>query len=297
MTQTNDLILITGATGNIGTLVCQNLVKAGLKVRAAYNSPHSKAKALSLGVTEAVHLDITDPASLDAAFSGVTKAFILVPMHPNMLELGYNMIAAAKRANVQHVVRISGMGVSPDSPILLGQWHGKTDVRLIDSGIGYTIVRPNSFMQNFIAYGGEVIKTQNAIYLPLGDCKVSWVDVRDVAAAASKLLSDSDHIDEIYTLTGSEALSTDSIAAIFTKQLGRSITYHDVPETVATKALLDGGMDATMAQALAELHATFTAGYGGDIPSDLEKILGRSPISFDQFVADHKNSLSNLIKN
>lgn len=289
--QSNDLVLITGATGNIGTLVCQSLVKAGMHVRAAYNSPRGKEKALSLGVAETVQLDITDAASLDAAFDGVTKAFILVPMRPDMVELGNGMIDAAQRANVQHVVRISGMGAFPDAPILLGRWHGNMDAHLHASGLNFTIIQPNSFMQNFITYGVEVLKTQNAIYLPLGDSKVSWGDVRDVASVVTHALSNAEHIGKTYVITGAEALTTESIATIFSKHCDRTITYHDVPEVVATQALLSGGMDATMAQALEELHAIFKAGYGAEVSPDVEKVLGRPPISFDQFVFDHKHLL------
>jgi len=278
-----DLILLTGATGNIGTLVCQSLIKDGVTIRAAYNNKRSEAKALSLGAAEIVQLDVSDRASLDRAFDGVTKALIVVPMRPDMLEIGCGMVDAAKQAGVEHVVRISGMGSAPDAAILLGRWHGQIDVHLKASGLSYTLIQPNSFMQNFITYG--VLKSQHRIYLPLGDSKVSWVDVRDVAAVAAKALMGSEHRGKSYVLTGAEALSTEAIAAIFSPHFGRKVTYVDVPEAAATQALLGSGMDAIMAQALEELHAIFKAGYGAEISPDIENVLGRPPLSFDQFAA------------
>ncbi|MDB9513814.1 SDR family oxidoreductase [Kamptonema animale CS-326] len=287
MTQNNDLILVTGATGTVGTNVCENLVKAGVAVRAAYNSPKGKEKLEKLGVAETIQLDIADRASLDAAFSGVTKAFILVPVHPNMLELGCQTIDAAKRANIEYIVRSSGMGAAPDATILLN-WHAQTDDYLKESGIPYTLIRPNSFMQNFITFNGYEIKTQNSIYLPLGNGKVSWIDVRDIATFAAQCFIESGHIGKTYTLTGPEALSIEECATLLSAGIGRVITYYDIPEETARAGMLGVGMPEISADAILGLYASYKAGSASEVSPQFEEVTGQKLISFAQFVEDYK---------
>jgi len=287
MTQNNDLILVTGATGTVGASVCENLVKAGAAVRAAYNSPKGKEKLEKLGVAETVQLDIADTASLDAAFSGVTKAFVLVPVHPNMLELGCQTIDAAKRANIEYIVRSSGMGAAPDTTTLLN-WHAQTDEHLKESGIPYTLLRPNSFMQNFITFNSYEIKTQNAIYLPLGDSKVSWIDVRDIATLAAQCFIESEHIGKTYTLTGPEALSIEECATILSGGIGRTITYYDIPEEIARQGMLGVGMPEISADAILGLYASYKTGSASEVSPQFEEVTGHKLISFAQFVEDYK---------
>lgn len=288
MTQNNDLILVTGATGTVGTSVCENLVKAGAAVRAAYNSSKGKEKLEKLGVAETVQLDIADTASLDAAFSGVKKAFVLVPVHPNMLELGCQTIDAAKRANIEYIVRCSAMGAAPDATILLN-WHAQIDDYLKESGIPHTLIRPNSFMQNFITFNGYEIKTQNSIYLPLGDSKVSWIDVRDIATFTTQCFIESaGHIGKTYTLTGPEALSVEECATLLSAGIGRAITYYDISEETARAGMLGVGMPEISADAILGLYASYKTGSASEVSPKFEEVIGQKLISFAQFVEDYK---------
>ncbi len=184
-------ILVTGATGNVGGKVVKQLTAVGAKVRAAVQ-PTSKVDSIKATGAELVELDFNKPETLRAAFKGVDKVFLLTPFVPNMVELGTQAIEQAKRAGVKHIVRMSAMGADATPGIQLGRWHREVETRLEASAIPLTILRPNSFMQNYANMLGHSIKTQSAFYLPMGDGKVSIVDTRDIAAVAVEALTKTD---------------------------------------------------------------------------------------------------------
>lgn len=291
MNQNNELVLVVGATGTIGYEVCQSLNKAGIPFRATYHSESGKQKLDRLNLKEVMQLEMGDTSSLDAAFRGVKKAFLLVPDRPDMVELGYSLIDAAKRANVEYIVRSSAMGASEDTTLMYAQWHGKIDARLKETGIEYTLLLPSYFMQNYITFDREQIAVQNGIYLPFGDGKISYIDVRDIAAVATKcFLESSKHKGKSYTLTGREALSGAEQATIFSRHLDRQITYHDIPPEKEEEAMLAMGMPEILVTALSQLHSFCKANEFDEVSSDVETVLDRQPISFDRFVKDYKTS-------
>ena len=291
MSQNNELVLVVGATGTIGYEVCKSLNETGIPVRGTYHSEGGKQKLDRLNLAEVIHLNMEDKSSLDAAFRGVTKAFLLVPDRPDMVELGISLIDAAKKAKVEYVVRSSAMGASEDNTLMYAQWHGKIDARLKETGIEYTLLLPSYFMQNYITFDREQIAVQNGIYLPFGDGKVSCIDVRDIAAVAKKcFLESSKHIGKNYTLTSSEALSGAEQATIFSRHLDRQITYHNIPPEKEEKAMLAMGMPKILVKALSQLHSFCKANEFAEISPDVETVLDRQPISFDRFVEDYKTS-------
>ena len=289
MNQNKELVLVVGATGTIGYEVCQSLNEAGIPVRGTYHSENKKQKLDRLDLAEVIQLDMQDASSLDAAFDGIKKAFLLVPDRPDMVKLGYALIDAAKRANVEYVVRSSAMGASEDTALMYAQWHGKIDARLKDTGIEYTLLQPSYFMQNYITFDREQIAVQNGIYLPFGDGKVSCIDVRDIAAVASKcLIEPSKHTGKSYVLTGREALSRAEQASIFSRHLDRQIIYHDIPSEKEEEAMFAMGMPEILVKALSQLHSFCKANEFDEVSSDVEEVIGRKPISFSQFVEDNK---------
>ena len=163
-------ILVTGATGNVGSKVVERLSATGASVRASVQSS-SKADKLKNAGVEPVEFDFTNPETLRAAFDGVEKVFLLTPFVPNMVELGLRAIEAAKKAGVKYIVRMSAMGADAEPAIQLGKWHREVEKAVESSGIPYTILRPNSFMQNYSTALSGDIKAQSAFYLPVGDAK------------------------------------------------------------------------------------------------------------------------------
>lgn len=281
-----NIIFVSGATGNIGKEVVKQLIEKGIRVRAGVHSEQKAGILKKLGA-EVVLIDLNDIKSIQTALEGVGKAFSLIPLVPNLAELGANFIKAAKIAGVKYIVWSSGMGADSPQAITLGKWHRAAEKAVEASGISYTIVRPNSFMQNYVNFAGHTIKNQNAFYFPQGDGKISLIDVRDIAAVISILLTESGHEGKAYNLTGAEAISNHKIADILSEITGRTINYIDVPVEAARQSMKDMGMPEVIVEALLELSAIIKAGYTSEVSPAVEQITGKQPISFRQFAKDY----------
>lgn len=279
-------IFVSGATGNIGREVVKQLIEKGLYVRAGVHSEQKAGILKELGA-EVVPIDLNDVKNIQTMLEGVEKAFSLIPLLPNLAELGANFVKAAKITGVKYIVWSSGMGADSPQAITLGKWHREAEKAVEASGIPYTIVRPNSFMQNYVNFAGHTIKNQNAFYFPQGDGKISLIDVRDIAAVISILLTERGHEGKAYNLTGAEAISNYKIAEILSEITGRTINYIDVPVKAARQSMKDMGMPEVIVEALLELSAIIKAGYTSEVSPAVEQITGKQPILFRQFAKDH----------
>jgi uncharacterized protein YbjT (DUF2867 family) len=161
----------------------------------------------------------------------------------------------------------------------------------MNSGLSYTILRPNGFFQNIVAYNAPTIRTQGAFYAGMGNAKASFLDVRDVAAAAAKALaSPGDHSGKVYELMGPEALSNDEIAARISRIIGRDVKYIDIPDAAQRKAMLDAGMPEWQVSALLDLQAYYVMGKCAAVTDVLPNLLGRAPITVNEFLNENKES-------
>lgn len=282
-------IFISGATGNIGSPLVDALRKMGASVRAGAHSQKSRQALAAKGV-EVVDFDFQDKQSIVKALKGCKKAFSLSPIAPNMAEQGLNFIEAAKESGVEYVLRSSGMGADNPQAISLGRQHRKVELALESSGLAYSIIRPNSFMQNYINFTGETIRAGNAIYLPMGNGRISLIDARDVADAAAEILTNNTHAGKAYTLTGSEAISNQEIADLLTKATGRQIAYVDIPEQKAREAMLNIGMPEIITEWILELYAINKAGYTAALSTSFKDILGREARTFETFAHEYASS-------
>src|SRR5215831_659401 len=213
-------ILVTGATGTVGSEVVKQLtspssLSSGKRVRAAV---HSKNKAVILSenkTIEIISMDYNRPESFVNALNGMDKLFLLTLPSPNMSEITSSLIKEAKKKDIKHFVKLYVLDADAEPGIMIGRLHRQEEKIIEESGIPYTFLRSGAFMQNFINYFGETIKAQNAIYLPAGDGKVSFIDVRDIAAIATKILlanndgsrREQQHEYKKYNITGREAIS------------------------------------------------------------------------------------------
>src|SRR5215217_4525373 len=202
------MILVTGATGTIGGEVARQLIAAGVKPRLLVRDP-KKAREFE-GKAELVQGDLAKPESLDAAFKGMQKLF-LVSSGVDGRTLEKNAIAAARRASVQHVVKLSVIGAD-QSELTFSKWHAEVERALLDSGLKWTLLRPGSFMSNAL-FWLETIKSQGAFYDPQGEGKYSPIDPADIGAIAVKALTGPGHEGKAYTLTGPESLTLAQQAA------------------------------------------------------------------------------------
>jgi uncharacterized protein YbjT (DUF2867 family) len=279
----SNTILVTGATGNVGSQVVQQLIASGITPRVAVRSM-SKAESLKKAGAEPVEMDLERPETVQTALVGVDKVFLVSPFVPNMVELTATAIEAAKQASVQHIVKLSALA---QPGIALSTWHGEMEKAIASSGMAYTFLRPNGFMQNFVNTMAGTIKTDNAFYLDVGDGKVSFVDTRDIASVAVAALTTSGHEGQSYTITGSEALSHTQAAAILSQVLGRTINYVDAPEDAVRQGMQGAGMPDEIVNSLLELYTSYKAGLAAEISPVIEQVTGKKPISFEQFAQDY----------
>lgn len=278
-------ILVTGATGTTGAEVVRQLTAAGHTVRVLVHNAEA-AKKLPQKNVEIAKGDYDDAANLAQAFKGIESVYALTPVNPKQVVWMRDLIDAAKRAGVKRFVKQSGMTAGPDSPSALIRDHGQSDDYLRKSGLSYTILRPNSFMQNLF-WSIDSIKHQGAFYQPTGEAKQSVIDVADVAAVAVKALTEKGHENKIYALTGPESLTYHQMAEKIGRVIGKPVRYVPVPPEAAEKSMTDSGMPAWLAHNVAEFFGSVATGAYAGTTGDVERVLGRPPTTFDQFIARH----------
>jgi uncharacterized protein YbjT (DUF2867 family) len=267
------MILITGASGNAGGAVLKEVLKTNRPIKAMYRSPEDAAKASKdAGVVIA---DFADKPSLGRALEGVDAVYLVCSPVRELVELEGNMVDACREAGVRHVVLNSALGAG-DYPKSFPSWHRRVEDKLKASGLDYTILRPNSFMQNILTYYAASIRTQGAFYAAMGNARTSFIDVRDVAAVAARTLTSPGHSSNTYELSGPEAITYAEVAEKITRASGRTVQYVDIPAAEQKQAMLEQRMPDWLVTALLDLQAYYTGGKGGDIDDVVSTILGRA---------------------
>lgn len=274
-------ILVTGATGTIGSRVVKALRGApGVKVRAAVRSGERASELAGDNVTT-VDFDFDKAESIAKAVDGVDKVFLVTPFVENPLVLGERLVDAAKKAGVKHIVKLSAFGCEHEPGIQLGRMHRAIEKKIEASGVAWTFLRANNFFENFFNYYGP--DAQGNIYLPWGQASVSFIGAADIAAAAKVALTGAGHEGKAYTLTGPAPLSVAEAAKVIGEVSGRAITYVDVPEEAARKAMLDAHVPVWMTDGMLELHAIDKAGHAAVVTDDLAKLTGSKGKTFLEF--------------
>ena len=276
-------ILVAGATGNTGRALVRELKKTGVKVRAA---ARHRNRLLSLDASEIVEIDYTDPPSLARAFQGVTKAYMASPMSPDMEQVTEQVVGAALRAGTRHFVKLSGLGASYPDDLQLGRWHRAAERVVEDSGMAWTHLRPNSFMQNFINEHLGSMRSRGLFYHPVGTGRVSYIDAGDIAAVAARALTEPGHENRIYPLTGPEALDTHEVAGLFSKLAGREIRCVEVSIEASRDAMFGFGLPVTVVDAIAEWYRHMRENKLAEVSPAIQKITERPPHRFCDFVTE-----------
>jgi uncharacterized protein YbjT (DUF2867 family) len=276
-------LLFLGAPGLIGSYAIPTLLKAGITVQSG------SRRGLSVGGASGIAVDMRDPESLTRAMRNVRTVALVVSDVTDMESLGLNVVAAAKSANVDRLLWFSSFGAKLENKARFSCRHPVIDEAVRTSGIGHTILRPNFFMQDFAAFYGEAIRTTGTIFLPLGDARVSHLDLRDLAEASVAALTDDRHLGRTYDLSGPEALHTSEVAEEIGSAIGRTIQYQAIPVDAMQASLREVGMDPWFAAGLAELYGWIRdSGFGSEVTDSAEQLLGRKPIPFRQFVIDER---------
>jgi uncharacterized protein YbjT (DUF2867 family) len=280
------MILITGATGTVGRGVVGELQRLGAaRVRALVRDA-ARASFIRDAGFETVEGDFDKPETLGAALEGVETALLLTPPSPHTVEYQSAFVEASKRAAVRRVVKLSSIGADSSAPEGFVKWHGQTEELLKSSGLGWTILRPNFFMQNLLGQA-RTIATQGAIYQVGGDARASLIDARDIASVAARTLADEGHEGKTYTLTGPEAVSYADAAARLSDATGKGVSYVAITPEQFREGALAQGLPEWLVSALERLNELFASGEAAGVTDDVRRVGGREPTTFDEFARDH----------
>ena len=285
-------ILVTGATGNVGRELVRILAERGAAVIAGVTS-EDKAKALEAQGVAAEVFSFSDDESLKRIMEGKKRLFLLLPFKEGMKRWGLAALAAARAAGVEHVVRSSGLLADTEAHFQLGKVHGGIDDALEKSGLPFTILRPNVFMQNYVRAQSAEIREHSRFSLPEAEARVSRIDARDIAAcAAAVLLDPAEHTGRTYLLTGPEALSGEDVAAVLSEESGRTIAYRPLSEEQAREAWLAAGLPEWNVNMLLGLARQVREGVMALVTGAVKHLSGREPIPFRLFARDFRRSWS-----
>ena len=282
-------ILVTGATGTVGRQVVSRLAGKDVNVRAAvYNAAHADRVKYS-GVST-VKLDFERPKSYARALAGADKVFLITAPGPNMPDQTEQFAAEAKRAGVRHIVKLSAFKADTKSSYSLGRIHRQAEIAIENSGIPFTHLRPNIFMQNFVKRYGASIKAEGEIHQPLGEAPVAFFDARDVAATAISVLTGAGHKGQAYSLTGSRALTYYEAASILAAAIDKRIEYIDIPREAAVQIMKRQGASEWLTDMYTDLWYFSKAGGFSQVNFTFTEVTGYKPRSFETFAADYASS-------
>lgn len=276
-------ILVTGATGNVGREVVKELLNQA-DVRATMIHSERDSQQLPREV-EWVYFKFEDPDTYAAAFRGVRAMFLLrPPTLSNVKKYIAPAINAAKAAGVEQIVFLSIVGVEKNSLVP----HHKIEQSILASGLDWTFLRASFFMQNLNTTHRTEIQERSEIAVPVGSSKTSFIDVRDIGAIAARTLTEDGHRNHAYTLTGAEALDYYQIAEIMSSVLGKRIRYTNPSILSFTRQQLAAGRPLAFTLVMSALYSLTRFGAGAVVSPETAALLGRSPISFRQYVQDYR---------
>jgi len=282
------LILVTGASGTIGRELVSLLHENDALFCTMVRDP-----AASQLANIARPGDFGDGESLRSAFAGITRLFLLCGAQPDMDALEINAIEAARESGIERIVKISVPNASEQGSAQLQRLHGRSEAALRASGMDWTILRPNAFMQNL--YGQtQGFDGSQVCRLPLGEAKYCFVDARDIAATALMALTVPDHAGQVYDVTGSQALSYYAAAKIVSEATGKNFRFVNITPEECRENMLAVGIDAWFVNEILEWFALFRSGEVGGVNNSVERITGRLPRRLSDFVRANADAFKTL---
>ncbi len=279
-----DIITIFGATGKVGKEMLEFFSHSGVYCRAVTRDL-KKVKPLSF-VTW-IEGNLADKNSLRNSIAGSKRLFLSTSFSDKMADFQNNAVDVAREAGVEHIVKLSTKGVSEKSDFLIQKLHYQIEQRIKASGMNYTILQPSAFMQNWLGDFSETIRKERKIYDAVGDIKMPFVDARDVAEVAVKVLSEpAKHVNKTYLLTGSEAVSYYDIADAVSQAIHEPVTYVAQTPEDTRKRLEERGLPE-WAVKLFLVMAKIQQSDGANVSAAVQDILGKPSRNVYYFAKDY----------
>jgi len=279
------MILFTGLTGKVGGAIVELLPEFGVQARGLVRD-RGKAAALEAAGVEVALGDLGDAAAVGAALEGCEKAFLLMANGPRQLELELGFIEAAQGVGLGRLVKMSANGADSASAAALKRFHGDAEERLRASGLPYTVIRPNFFMQNLLWMAAEIAE-RDSFSMPMGQGRVGIIDVRDVARFVLSVLTQPGHENKTYEITGPELVSFHDIARQLSAATGRTIRYIDIAPETFRRVLAQWMPDDWQVEAVAQLFALIAQDQGALVNDVYRQATGRAPGTLRQFFQDY----------
>ena len=274
------MILLTGATGRVGSAAAKALARANIPFRALVRDPDKVA--FDPDAAEIVQGDLNDPAIVEQALQGVSRALIVMGNHPDQAKLERQFASLAADAGVSHLVKVSSMEAAPDATATLPKNHYHTEQHIASLGVDWTFLRPNYYMQNMLMYAGSIART-NSFALPLGTAKTAMIDSRDVGEVAAVVLTGEGHAGQAYRLTGPAMMDFHEVAARMGTVLERPVSYVAQSPEVFREVLGQFIQSVWQLDAVCELFAEIAAGSLEEQHSTTADLLGRPAVDLETF--------------
>lgn len=281
------VITLIGSTGTIGHELVNLLSAAGANVRAVLRD-FSRARKMP-GVTW-VQADVSDASLLETTLAGTDRLFLLTGNRPGFGKTQIEVIKAAERLGVKHVVKLSALGATPRTKSPLAYEHWEAEQALEESSMTWTILRPHAFMQNWLGEVAETVREEGAIYAAVGDGKVPFIDARDISAvAAESLLNPEKHHGKKYVLTSGIAVGYAELADALTQATGKQVVYKSLSMDEMRARMQKQGISDKMIDSYLALAAYQKAGGAtARVSEDVANVLGREPRSVFDFAKDYR---------
>jgi len=275
-----NMILLTGATGRVGYAAAKALARANIPFRALVRDPDKVA--FDPDAAEIVQGDLNDPAIVEQALQGVSRALIVMGNHPDQAKLERQFASLAADAGVSHLVKVSSMEAAPDATATLPKNHYDTEQHIASLGVNCTFLRPNYYMQNMLMYAGSIART-NSFALPLGTAKTAMIDSRDVGEVAAVVLTGEGHVGQAYRLTGPAIMDFHEVAARVGTVLERPVSYVAQSPKVFREVLGQFIQSVWQLDAVCELFAEIAPGSLEEQHSTTADLLGRPAVGLETF--------------
>ncbi len=268
-------ILVTGATGTVGSAVVRALAAKGADFVAASRDAGKLAAKFGPGVA-AVAFDFADPATYEVATRDVEKVFLLgPPVDPAVDQLLTPFVHFLQEKGIRRLVYLSAFGVEKVADVM--PFHANLERLLRESAFDLTILRPSFFAQNFKNYEWDNIVGRKIIYSPAGTGKAAFVDIRDVAQVAAKVLLEPGHAGKIYELTGPGLLGYGEVAGLLSAVRGEPIHYPSPSPEAYAQTLRAAGVPDFVAGYMNKVYGLIRDGHVHAVSPDFERLTGRQP--------------------